>query len=167
MIDSRVLLAFLSYIEPLPRKKSQMGPTFEWTISQMEEIQLHALAVLAILLPYSINEYFEYHVGTKLLVFYEWTINDGKIKTRKFFFLNYLLFIKMNIKVKEIVFLVKVVEIINDLNYDMFFDYFVVLFQQEMNVFIWIYVIKELFHRLLVRFKNCLFSYINIFLKDI
>jgi hypothetical protein len=56
----------------------------------------------------------------------------------------------MNIKVKEIVFLVKVVEIINDHNYDIFFDYFVVLFQQEMKEFIVIYLIKELFHQLLV-----------------
>jgi hypothetical protein len=50
----------------------------------------------------------------------------------------------MDIKVKEIVFLVKMVEIINDHNYDMFFDYFEVLFQQEMIEFIRIYVIKEL-----------------------
>lgn len=56
----------------------------------------------------------------------------------------------MNIKVKEIVFLEKVVEIINDHNYDIFFDYFVAFYRQEMNVYNWIYVIKELYHRLLV-----------------
>ena len=77
MIDSRVLLALLSYIEPLPRK-SAPGNAFEWTLSQTEELQLHAIAALTILLPMSLTEYFEYHVGTRLLLFYEWTINDGK-----------------------------------------------------------------------------------------
>jgi hypothetical protein len=56
----------------------------------------------------------------------------------------------MNIKAKEIVFLERVVEIINDHNYDIFFDYFVAFYRQEMNVYNWIYVIKELYHRLLV-----------------
>jgi hypothetical protein len=76
MIDSRVLLALLSYIEPLPRKNAP-GNVSEWTLSQTEELQLHAIAALTILLPMSLNEYFEYHVGTRLLLFYEWTINDG------------------------------------------------------------------------------------------
>jgi hypothetical protein len=71
-----VLLAFLSYIEPLPRK-TQPGNPFEWSLSQTEELQLHAIAALSILLPRSLNEYFEYHVGTRLLLFYEWAINDG------------------------------------------------------------------------------------------
>lgn len=125
MISSRILLALLSYVEPLPRKKIQLGPTFEWTIAQFEELQLHALAALAILLPRSINEYFEYHTGTKLLLFYEWTIANGKMKSIHFF-LNLLFlffyYFKMIIKVKEIAFLVKVVEIVNDHNYDIFFD---------------------------------------------
>jgi hypothetical protein len=77
MLESRVLLALLSYIESLPRK-SPPGNAFEWTSSQTEELQLHAIAALSILLPQSLNEYFEYHVGTRLLLFYEWTINDGK-----------------------------------------------------------------------------------------
>ncbi len=68
----------LSYIEPLPRKTSHVVNTFEWTLSQIEELQLHTLAALSILLPSSLNEYFEYHTGTRLLLFYEWTINDGK-----------------------------------------------------------------------------------------
>jgi hypothetical protein len=73
-----VLLAFLSYIEPLPRKTQPGINIFEWTLSQTEELQLHAIAALSILLPRSLNEYFEYHVGTRLLLFYEWAINDGK-----------------------------------------------------------------------------------------
>jgi hypothetical protein len=76
MVNSRILLALLSYIEPLPREKNQ------WTSSQIEEIQLHALTALSLLLPRSLNEYFEYHVGTRLLLFYEWAINAG----RKLFF---------------------------------------------------------------------------------
>jgi len=68
----------LSYIEPLPRKQSHVGNTFEWSLSQIEEFQLHALAALSILLPSSLNDYFEYHTGTRLLLFYEWTISDGK-----------------------------------------------------------------------------------------
>ena len=78
MINSRILLALLTYVEPLPRKKSDIGNTFEWNIAQFEELQLHALTALSILLPRSLNEYFEYHVGTRLLLFYEWTINEGK-----------------------------------------------------------------------------------------
>lgn len=78
MMESRMLLTFLSYIEPLPRK-TQPGNAFEWTLSQAEELQLHAIAALSILLPHSLNEYFEYHAGTRLLLFYEWTISDGEI----------------------------------------------------------------------------------------
>jgi hypothetical protein len=84
MISSRVILALLSYIEPLPRKKANPGNTFEWKINQIEDLQLHALAALSILLPRSLKEYFEYHVGTRLLIFYEWTINDGKRKEKVF-----------------------------------------------------------------------------------
>ena len=82
---SRVLVALLSYIEPLPRQKNRPVNTFEWKISQIEDLQLHALVVLSILLPYSLNEYFEYRVSAKLLAFYEWTVNNGKKK----FFLFY------------------------------------------------------------------------------
>jgi hypothetical protein len=83
MISSRVLLALLSYVEALPRKKASIPTTFEWTESQIEELQLHSLAALSILLPRSLNEYFDYHVGTRLLMFYEWTINSGKIERRE------------------------------------------------------------------------------------
>ncbi|CAF0791002.1 unnamed protein product [Rotaria sp. Silwood1] len=81
VINSRIILAFLSYIEPLPRKKDPQRNTFEWKISQFEDLQLHALVTLSILLPYSLNEYFEYGVGTRLLVFYEWTINNEEYKS--------------------------------------------------------------------------------------
>ncbi len=80
MINNRIVFALLSYIEPLPKKKTLVGNTFEWTISQIEELQLHALVALSILLPRLLNEYFQYHIGTRLLLFYEWTINNGKIK---------------------------------------------------------------------------------------
>jgi hypothetical protein len=65
-----------------------------------------------------------------------------------------MILFKMNIKVKGIVFSAKVVEIINDHNYDTFFDYFAAFYQPEMNVYKLIYVIKELYHRLLVRRKG-------------
>ena len=90
MIDSRVLLAFLTYIEPLPRKP-QTGNVSEWSLAQIEELQLHAIAALSILLPRSLNEYFEYHVGTRLLLFYEWAINDGKNLFRFFFKIKFIL----------------------------------------------------------------------------
>ena len=83
MISSRVLLALLSYIEALPRKKPNIPTAFEWTETQIEELQLHSLAALSILLPRSLSEYFDYHVGTRLLVFYEWTINTGKNREEK------------------------------------------------------------------------------------
>ena len=108
MIDSRVLLALLSYIEPLPRK-SAPGNTFEWTLSQTEELQLHAIAALTILLPMSLNEYFEYHVGTRLLLFYEWTINDGKTNISSLISeTEFSSYFQMNIKVKETASLAKV-----------------------------------------------------------
>jgi hypothetical protein len=90
MINSRILLALLSYIEPLPRKKTDLRNTFEWRISQLEELQLHALVALSIILPRLLSEYFEHHIGTKLLLFYEWTLIDGKIKERFLFFNNFL-----------------------------------------------------------------------------
>ncbi len=80
MFNSRILLALLFYIEPLPRKKTN---TFEWTITQFEELQLHVLAALSILLPRLLNEYFEYHIGTRLLMFYEWTINKSNTKKKR------------------------------------------------------------------------------------
>ena len=75
MINSRILLGFLSYIEPLPRRQNHSINTFKWTASQYEELQLHALVALSILLPRSLHEYFDYQVGTRLLMFLEWTIN--------------------------------------------------------------------------------------------
>ena len=78
ILKSRILLALLSYVEPLPKKKSNLVGTFEWTTSQYEELQLHALVALSILLPALLEEYFQYQVGTRLLMFYEWTINKGK-----------------------------------------------------------------------------------------
>lgn len=77
MISSRILLGLLSYIEPLPRRRNSTVNTFEWTASQYEELQLHALVALSILLPRSLNEYFDYQVGTRLLMFLEWTISKG------------------------------------------------------------------------------------------
>ena len=76
MSDSRVLLALLSYVEPLPRAAPAVNPC-EWTLTQTEELQLHALAALAILLPQASNDYFDYHVGARLLLFYEWAVNDA------------------------------------------------------------------------------------------
>ena len=76
MSDSRVLLALLSYVEPLPRAAPSSNPC-EWTLTQTEELQLHALAALAILLPQASDDYFDYHVGARLLLFYEWAVNDA------------------------------------------------------------------------------------------
>ncbi|CAF0835162.1 unnamed protein product [Adineta ricciae] len=81
MIDSRLLLALLSYVEPLPRK-TPPGTVLEWSLAQVEELQLHAIAALSILLPLSLNEYFEYHVGTRLLLFYEWTISEDEYQSQ-------------------------------------------------------------------------------------
>lgn len=75
--NSRVVLALLSYIEPLPRKKDLQFNTFEWNIAQCEDLQLHALAALSVLLPKSLMDYFEYGIGTRLLTFFEWAINNG------------------------------------------------------------------------------------------
>ena len=140
----------LSYIEPLPRKNS-INNVFEWTLAQTEELQLHSLAALTILLPVFLNEYFEYHAGTRLLLFYEWTISDGK------FLLNTsedfdIFFLQTNFEVKETVFLAKEVETINDLNYDTFFVYSEVFCRLVMNASRWIYAIKESFHRSQVSF---------------
>ncbi|CAF4677864.1 unnamed protein product, partial [Rotaria socialis] len=81
MSSSRVLLALLSYIEPLPRKTDHQINTFHWNESQYEDLQLHALAALSILLPHSLSEYFEYGVSTRLLLFYEWTISQDEYKS--------------------------------------------------------------------------------------
>lgn len=61
----------------MSKKQEQNTNSFEWNAAQFEELQLHALAVLSIVLPNSLNEYFYYATSTRLLLFYEWTINDG------------------------------------------------------------------------------------------
>lgn len=115
MIESRILLALLSYIEPLPRK-NPTGTVFEWTLSQTEELQLHAIAALTILLPMSLNEYLEYHVGTRLLLFYEWAINDGESRLNSPTTGHRFDSFQRNFRAKEIASSAKVDETTNEVN---------------------------------------------------
>ncbi len=54
----------------------------EWSISQFEELQLHALSTLCILIPLLMKDFTTFHGSNRLLVFLEWCVND---KSNTFF----------------------------------------------------------------------------------
>lgn len=68
MSESGILLALLSFIKPIEKNRDIR----DWTISQFEELQLHAMSGLCILVPLLIRDYFTCHGSNRLLVFLEW-----------------------------------------------------------------------------------------------
>lgn len=66
------MLALLSFIKPVESSRDIR----EWTISQFEELQLHSMSTLCILIPILMKEFAQYHGCNRLLVFLEWCIND-------------------------------------------------------------------------------------------
>ena len=73
--ESGILLALLSFIKPVETNRDAR----DWTISQFEELQLHAMSTLCILIPVLINDYFTCHGSNRLLMFLEWSSSDKSI----------------------------------------------------------------------------------------
>ena len=61
-------MALFSYVKS---NEKTTGPR-EWTVAQMEEIQLHAMNALATLGPILIDDYMTCQGGTRLLLLLEW-----------------------------------------------------------------------------------------------
>jgi hypothetical protein len=111
-------LALLSFIKPVETNRDAR----DWTISQFEELQLHAMSTLCILIPVLINDYFSCHGSNRLLLFLEWSSSDKSTKmnylsyyNRRIFQFDYTLF-KMIMLDMEIVFMLKEEEVLKRLN---------------------------------------------------
>ena len=66
--ESGILLALLSFVKPVETNREAR----DWTLSQFEELQLHSMSTLCILVPLLIKDYFACHGSNRLLVFLEW-----------------------------------------------------------------------------------------------
>lgn len=71
--ENDVMPALLYYVKP-----NQKLGFYEWSAAQYEELQLHAIAILASVAPLLIDEYLSCQANTLLLVFLEWCIGQGK-----------------------------------------------------------------------------------------
>ncbi|NXC09871.1 CFA69 protein, partial [Orthonyx spaldingii] len=69
--ENHVMPALLYYVKP------NQKPGFrDWSAAQYEELQLHAIAVLASVAPVLVDKYFSCQANTLLLVFLEWCIGQ-------------------------------------------------------------------------------------------
>ena len=73
MSESNILLALLSFIKPVETNRDVR----DWTISQFEELQLHAMSTLCVLIPLLMKDYFACHGSSRLLTFLEWCSNEN------------------------------------------------------------------------------------------
>lgn len=73
MSESGILLALLSFVKPVETNREAR----DWTISQFEELQLHAMSTLCILIPLLMKDYYACHGSNRLLVFLEWCSNSN------------------------------------------------------------------------------------------
>jgi hypothetical protein len=73
--ESGVLLALLSFIKPIDKNRDAR----DWTISQFEELQLHAMSALCILIPLLMKDYMSCNGNNRLLVFLDWCSKDTGI----------------------------------------------------------------------------------------
>jgi len=71
--ENDVMPALLYYVKP--HKK----PGFhDWSAAQYEELQLHAIAILASVAPLLVDKYLSCQANTLLLVFLEWCVGQGQ-----------------------------------------------------------------------------------------
>lgn len=71
--ESDVMPALLYYVKP-----NQKHGFNDWSAVQYEELQLHAIAVLASVAPVLIDKYLSCQANTLLLVFLEWCVGQGQ-----------------------------------------------------------------------------------------
>ncbi|NXP73418.1 CFA69 protein, partial [Ramphastos sulfuratus] len=69
--DSDVMPALLSYVRP-----SQKPGARDWSAAQYEELQLHAMAVLASVAPVLVEKFLSCQANTLLLLFLEWCLDQ-------------------------------------------------------------------------------------------
>ncbi|NXG55304.1 CFA69 protein, partial [Hemiprocne comata] len=69
--ENDVIPALLCYVKP-----NQKPGFHEWSAAQYEELQLHAIAILASVAPVLVNKYLSCQGNTLLLVFLEWCIGQ-------------------------------------------------------------------------------------------
>ncbi|KAF2983525.1 hypothetical protein EK904_005718, partial [Melospiza melodia maxima] len=69
--ENHVIPALLYYV-----KQNQRSAFPDWSAAQYEELQLHALAVLASVAPVLVDKYLSCQANTLLLVFLEWCISQ-------------------------------------------------------------------------------------------
>lgn len=71
--ENYVMPALLYYI-----KRNQKPGFPDWSAAQYEELQLHAIAVLASVAPVLVDKYLSCQANTHLLVFLEWCAGQGQ-----------------------------------------------------------------------------------------
>ncbi|XP_068012917.1 cilia- and flagella-associated protein 69 isoform X1 [Melanerpes formicivorus] len=69
--DNDVMPALLSYVKP-----NQKPGFYDWSAAQYEELQLHAMAVLASVAPLLVEKYLSCQANTLLLLFLEWCVSQ-------------------------------------------------------------------------------------------
>ncbi|NWW00902.1 CFA69 protein, partial [Machaerirhynchus nigripectus] len=69
--ENHVMPALLCYVKP-----NQKPGFHDWSAAQYEELQLHAIAVLASVAPVLVDKYLSCQANTLLLVFLEWCIGQ-------------------------------------------------------------------------------------------
>ena len=79
MSESNVMYALFTYVKPVDTARDARN----WTVSQFEELQLHAMASLCIIIPCAMKDYFNCSGATHLLLFLEWCTNK-KSKRKNF-----------------------------------------------------------------------------------
>ncbi|NXV73629.1 CFA69 protein, partial [Atlantisia rogersi] len=75
--ESDVMPALLFYVKP-----NQKPGFHDWSAAQYEELQLHAIAILASVAPLLIDKYLSCQANTLLLVFLEWCISQDPFFSR-------------------------------------------------------------------------------------
>ncbi|NXA20443.1 CFA69 protein, partial [Ibidorhyncha struthersii] len=69
--ENDVMPALLYYVKP-----NQKPGFHDWSAAQYEELQLHAIAILASVAPLLVDKYLSYQANTLLLVFLEWCVGQ-------------------------------------------------------------------------------------------
>lgn len=68
----QLMLTLFSYVKPIKKTNDKT-----WTVAEFEELQLHAMAVLATLAPLCIDDYIHCQGNTRLLLLLDWCIGVG------------------------------------------------------------------------------------------
>ena len=70
--ESGIMLALLSFLKPIDFARNAR----DWTVSQFEELQLHAMSTLCIITPILLDEFLACRGNNILLSFLDWCLNE-------------------------------------------------------------------------------------------